>query len=887
MELAVIRATETTVEFDNYGFGYDKITSFNRTYLQCTANWNDLFSLLVKYPKNNSQDFPINVWHHTACVISLNDSRAQMDVYINGTLIDGTHVIIPAGSTFEGDSSNLIIGAEPYDYFPGVRTNSANSTLDDLSFWSRALSEQEIQYIMSNSITAPPALTITPYKSSGDPLPQNASGVYTMQFLEGLYFKLSIKNPSADDSNVNLTCETTGGNLGVLAKPGSFINQNASVSMLGQTFLWVPIPIDVGVVVVSCCSSYSGTVPVYLGTDFTINITASPPMYITTADTVYSFTVLDGSPFFSISINVTGFPTPRIQWQRYQPGSGSSDSGSSSNPPSSAESNITASTSSSSSAQSNITASTPPSSAQSSITASTPSTLKKRDLVSDGYVDVPGATQQTLIIPNIDSSYDGARFRARITDPSTSRVNYTNDYTLSVASNEKSKDKTGTIIGAVVGSVVGCCCLCLIGLLVVAIILLILRRKNRNRYVRGPEIEKPETWNDVLYTNIDNRNLKSKAKGYADLEELLVHNPTNTSSGDAGSSSGGKSDGTKPILSTAIMRAVEVNVGGEMARRLLFILEDHDRAVDLVKSLVTEELDDVNAGDNTIFRQNSASMKTFSFYSKLIGLDYLWETLAAPVNELNWRAKGDAEEQGDSNDKTTSGNTTALFDFSMEVDPSKMGDASDSTINTLELWLIAQKMLKTIVKSSDQVPLPICNIMAHTYETMSQTERDGKNPFTEKTMFITMGNFFWLRYVCPAIMSPQSVGILNEVAHPTAQRQLILLSKVLQNLANDTLPGVKEAYMEKLNEFISSNRGLLQGFYDKLIQKGKSTNGKDGGVEVKSDAKNSSLYYVHEWLSGHMKDLSKTIPDDDDGAAVNAKLKEIMAELGTVGKSAK
>ena len=32
-----------------------------------------------------------------------------------------------------------------------------------------------------------------------------------------------------------------------------------------------------------------------------------------------------------------------------------------------------------------------------------------------------------------------------------------------------------------------------------------------------------------------------------------------------------------------------------------------------------------------------------------------------------------------------------------------------------------------------------------------------------------------------------------------AQRQLILVTKVLQNLANDTLPGKKEGYMERLN----------------------------------------------------------------------------------------
>jgi hypothetical protein len=46
---------------------------------------------------------------------------------------------------------------------------------------------------------------------------------------------------------------------------------------------------------------------------------------------------------------------------------------------------------------------------------------------------------------------------------------------------------------------------------------------------------------------------------------------------------------------------------------------------------------------------------------------------------------------------------------------------------------------------------------------------------------------------------------------------LILVTKVLQNLANNTLPGAKEAYMEKLNAFIIANKPALDQFYDKMV----------------------------------------------------------------------
>jgi hypothetical protein len=96
--------------------------------------------------------------------------------------------------------------------------------------------------------------------------------------------------------------------------------------------------------------------------------------------------------------------------------------------------------------------------------------------------------------------------------------------------------------------------------------------------------------------------------------------------------------------------------------------------------------------------------------------------------------------------------------------------------------------------------------------------------FSDEAVFRAMGGFFFLRLICPALLAPQLHGLLDEPPHRVpppplatvssvvrlsllfltgrtcwrcvgeqmAQRQLILVTKVLQNLANDTLPGAKE-----------------------------------------------------------------------------------------------
>lgn len=57
--------------------------------------------------------------------------------------------------------------------------------------------------------------------------------------------------------------------------------------------------------------------------------------------------------------------------------------------------------------------------------------------------------------------------------------------------------------------------------------------------------------------------------------------------------------------------------------------------------------------------------------------------------------------------------------------------------------------------------------------------------------------------------------------------------KVLQNLANDTLPGKKEAYMEALNAFITSNQQPLKQYYRDLLD---GHDGPSGARRVPEEA---------------------------------------------------
>lgn len=61
-----------------------------------------------------------------------------------------------------------------------------------------------------------------------------------------------------------------------------------------------------------------------------------------------------------------------------------------------------------------------------------------------------------------------------------------------------------------------------------------------------------------------------------------------------------------------------------------------------------------------------------------------------------------------------------------------------------------------------------------------------------------------IRFICPAIISPASVDIELPLDNPAMQRGLVLITKIIQNLANNILFG-KEAFMTNMNTFLSKN----------------------------------------------------------------------------------
>ena len=63
----------------------------------------------------------------------------------------------------------------------------------------------------------------------------------------------------------------------------------------------------------------------------------------------------------------------------------------------------------------------------------------------------------------------------------------------------------------------------------------------------------------------------------------------------------------------------------------------------------------------------------------------------------------------------------------------------------------------------------------------------------------------FLRFFCPAIVAPEVEGLVSATPSKEMRRGLLLIAKIIQNLANNVLFGAKEPYMFPLNRFLAQN----------------------------------------------------------------------------------
>ena len=109
---------------------------------------------------------------------------------------------------------------------------------------------------------------------------------------------------------------------------------------------------------------------------------------------------------------------------------------------------------------------------------------------------------------------------------------------------------------------------------------------------------------------------------------------------------------------------------------------------------------------------------------------------------------------------------------------------------------------------------------------------------TDYAICSLIGGFFFLRFINPAIVTPQAYMLvegvpakhprrtltlvcinLTSLKHACLRSNLYQIAKMLQNLANKP-SYAKEAYMSQLNPFVENNKARINQFLNNLCEVG-------------------------------------------------------------------
>jgi len=286
-----------------------------------------------------------------------------------------------------------------------------------------------------------------------------------------------------------------------------------------------------------------------------------------------------------------------------------------------------------------------------------------------------------------------------------------------------------------------------------------------------------------------------------------------------------------PNVCAAVCKATSSTEADKFTGAMVYVNATNGHCIDLLMTLVDQEVESV-PNSTQLFRGNSLASKAFRAYSRMVGLNYLWMTLARFIHELNHLANAKEGKKDADQDAGASG-ATSVLSTEFEVDPTKLAAGADEESQSYALSQRARQLVLCIINSTQHLPPELRSFAVKLTAHVTKRFPDAEH--------IAIGGTFFLRFICPAIIAPHSYGLLMTkdrknpiVPSDRLQRQLILLGKVLQNLANGVLFGKKEPFMIGMNDFISSNLEQVNEWMEKISKGSDSFSEQPGSVPQKT-----------------------------------------------------
>jgi GTPase-activator protein for Ras-like GTPase/IPT/TIG domain len=237
-------------------------------------------------------------------------------------------------------------------------------------------------------------------------------------------------------------------------------------------------------------------------------------------------------------------------------------------------------------------------------------------------------------------------------------------------------------------------------------------------------------------------------------------------------------------------------------------------SLDFVCAVLASEIGSVASQSDrkTVLRGDSAGSKLWSFLVRLAGTRFRWAVLGDWITQLAVAAENelgdDMDEESDLRGSSSSP-LKSLAALDVELDTERLAaeiGQEEQLLRKYALLTSAQQIVVLLREKAPQFPSVLRAVLARVADATSDVG--------EATTHSALANLVFLRFIVPTIFAPMGFGLLDPSTRLGAQvsRKLVLVSKLLQALANNVKidSGGKEAFMSQLQDFIDSNRDVME-----------------------------------------------------------------------------
>lgn len=184
-----------------------------------------------------------------------------------------------------------------------------------------------------------------------------------------------------------------------------------------------------------------------------------------------------------------------------------------------------------------------------------------------------------------------------------------------------------------------------------------------------------------------------------------------------------------------------------------------------------------------MFREQSLAVKIFSLFVFSEGKKYVKKLLAGFIEKID-----NAEP--------------------LEINPDACSSVELLQSNRERLKECVTELMDSIWNSLDKLPASFQFVAMYLKKHVGEKFPDD--------VYNTFAGFFFLRFLVPCLVTPTAFDIIEDVKNSHTRRSLILVGKLVTNLANRVHFGEKEKFMLMYNEWLDKQDKSLTLFFDSL-----------------------------------------------------------------------